>query len=59
MPEIDSKVSYFKSTIKDFLDLIEKKAAKEKVLTTDMGCRRTMQELEAQAKFQKKLFGVL
>jgi len=59
MPEIDTRVAYFKTTIKDFLDLVESRAKKEKVLTTDMSCRREMENLEKQAIYQKKLFGVL
>jgi hypothetical protein len=59
MPEIDSRVAFFKTTIKDFLDFVESRAKKEKTLTTDIGCRREMENLEKEAAFQKKLFGIL
>jgi hypothetical protein len=59
MPEIDSRIAYFKDSIRDFLDLVESRAKKEKVLTTDMSCRREMEHLEREAGFQKKLFGIL
>jgi len=59
MPEINRAVIELKDSIKDFLDLVEKRAKREKVLTTDMSCRREMENLERQATYQKKLFGIL
>jgi hypothetical protein len=58
MPEVNAEISNFKKSMKDFLDVVENRAGKEKLRTTDYRCGMVLNDIQKKASYQKKLFGL-